>query len=205
MFEYGLESNTGAMQGAMSSCWRWWGNVRVGLYDWTLAAVSFDGTNEMHWINGVNMEQTDCAGPIASHPSPLTIGARPAGNSRDASTEEPAWSQFTGDVDEAMLFSAALSAREMSDIHNRNYRSGDDPLPVEGAADIDALKSHTGANRPGKTLVGLWPLDGDGDDLTDADGSATFGHDLGGNDLHLTATNAQYVSGIYGQAFRFNG
>jgi hypothetical protein len=41
--------------------------------------------------------------------------------------------------------------------------------------------------------------------LTDASTSATFGQDLGQNNLGLTATNAQYVTGIYGQAFRFAG
>ena len=203
-FEYGVESNTGAMQGAMSACWRWWGNVRLSLYDWTMTAVSFDGTDEIHMLNGVEVERTACAGAIESQASPLTIGARPAGNSRDASTSEPAWSQFTGDVDEAMLFSSALSSREISDVYRVSYRSGADPLPVEGEANVDTLKSHTGC-RGGKALVGLWPLDGDGDDLTDADASSTFGHNLAGNDLHLTATNAQYVSGIYGQAFRFDG
>ena len=47
--------------------------------------------------------------------------------------------------------------------------------------------------------------DGDGEDLTDASSSATFGQDLGANNLGLTATNAQYVTGVYGQAFRFDG
>eukprot|EP01052_Picozoa_sp_SAG31_P015614 SAG31_NODE_1008_length_10407_cov_2.369131_15_plen_54_part_00 len=32
-----------------------------------------------------------------------------------------------------------------------------------------------------------------------------FGQDLGENDLGLTATNAQFVTGVFGQAFRFDG
>ena len=43
-------------------------------------------------------------------------------------------------------------------------------------------------------LVGWWRFDGD---LTDASGS--------GNDMSLTAGTAAYATGIYGQAFSFNG
>ena len=201
----GVESNTGALQAAGSGCWRWFGNIRLSLYSWTMTAVSFDGTDELHWINGIQMESDACPGAIAVTNAPLSIGSRPAGNSQDAAgTGDPPWSQFQGDIDEVMLFSAALSTREVSDLFLLTYRAAT-PLPVHGVADLDALKTATGANGRGKTLIGFWPLDGDGDDLTDASTSATFGQDMGGNNLGLTATNAEYVTGVYGQAFRVGG
>ena len=209
------------MQGAKDTgCWRWWGNVKLGLYDWTQTAVSFDGTDEIHWINGIEMERDSCPGTIAPSYELLRIGARAdcsscshCGGASGAPdcladsfvSQAGSWSQFVGDIDEAMLFSEALTARQMSDIHQGAYRTGSDPLPTHGVADVDALKRSTGAGPSGKVLVGFWPLDGDGQDLTHPDQVTQFGQDMSGTESHLTAVNAQFVSGLFGEAFRFVG
>jgi hypothetical protein len=54
-FEYGVEANTGALQAAGAGCWRWWGHHRVALFDWTFAAVSFDGAKENHFVDGLQV------------------------------------------------------------------------------------------------------------------------------------------------------
>jgi hypothetical protein len=220
-FEYGLESNTGAMQGAKDTgCWRWWGNVKLGLYDWTQTAVSFDGTDEIHWVNGVEMERDACPGAIAASYESLRIGARAdcsscshcggASGAPDCVADSfvsaaGSFSQFIGDIDEAMLFSEALSARQMSDIHQAAYRVGADPLPTSGVVDVNALKQATGAGASGKVLIGFWPLDGDGNDLGHPEQVSQFGQDMSGTEAHLTAVNAQFVAGLFGQAFHFIG
>jgi hypothetical protein len=38
-YEFGLESDSGALQGALSACWRWWGTIRVPLHQWTNVSV----------------------------------------------------------------------------------------------------------------------------------------------------------------------
>ena len=220
-FEYGIESNTGAMQGAKDTgCWRWFGNVRLGLYDWTQTAVSFDGVDEVHWVNGIEMERDSCPGAISPSYEPLRIGARgdcSSCNQCGAASNAPAcleansappvasWSQFVGDIDETMLFSAALTSAEMSSIHQASYRTGADPLPTDGEANVDMLKRNTGATQSGKTLVGFWLLDGDvgAENLAGINGMSH--QDSSGSGLHMTATNAQFVTGLFGQAFRFTG
>jgi hypothetical protein len=57
-----------------------------------------------------------------------------------------------------MLFSSALSARDIGDLFQVSYRTGSTPLPVNGEADLDALRSAVSANGADKSLVGFWPL-----------------------------------------------
>ena len=35
VYEYGLQDNSGLLQGAFSPCWRWWGSVAVPIEEWT--------------------------------------------------------------------------------------------------------------------------------------------------------------------------
>ena len=205
-FEFGVEANSGALQGAKNEgCWRWWGNVRLSLWDWTQTAVAFDGSDEIHYVNGIMMESDPCVGPVTVNDNPLRIGAR--ANIVSAGGGDY-WSQFLGDIDEAMVFDSALTTREISGIYRATYRSGAVPLPVDSSEpSMDALRQGTGAtaNGGGKMLVGFWPLEGDGQDLTDSATVDNAGMDFGGNNLGLTPTNAQYTTGVYGQAFRFTG
>ena len=38
-YEFGLEDGTGALQGAFSPCWRWFGTTRVPAHEWTHVGV----------------------------------------------------------------------------------------------------------------------------------------------------------------------
>ena len=60
-FEMGVEADVGALQAAGGGCWRWWGNTRLNLYEWSMAAVSFDGSHQTHSIDAVEVENTECA------------------------------------------------------------------------------------------------------------------------------------------------
>jgi hypothetical protein len=76
-FEAGIESNIGALQAAGAGCWRWWGNHRVPLFEWTLASVAFDGQQQLHYIDGMRVESSDCVADTSARPeSVLRIGAR---------------------------------------------------------------------------------------------------------------------------------
>ena len=56
----GVEADVGALQAAGGGCWRWWGNTRLNLFEWSMAAVSFDGRHQTHSIDAMEVEQTDC-------------------------------------------------------------------------------------------------------------------------------------------------
>ena len=65
VYEYGLQDNSGVLQGAFSPCWRWWGSVSVPIEEWTHVGAGVDGTHERHFVNGDFVEETDYAGEMA--------------------------------------------------------------------------------------------------------------------------------------------
>ena len=78
----------------------------------------------------------------------------------------------------------ALSPAEVDALYKVEYRSGGGMTNVysAGAPDPNALPAG---------CVGFWPLDGSGADL------------MGGN--HASANGEDWVKGLFGLAFRFNG
>ena len=50
--------------------------MRLSLWDWTQTAVAFDGSDEIHYVNGIMMESDACEGPVTVNDNPLRIGAR---------------------------------------------------------------------------------------------------------------------------------
>ena len=53
----------GTFIGAFSRCWRWWGNGGVaGVGVWTHVIGGNDGTNEVHYLNGIPDGTASCAG-----------------------------------------------------------------------------------------------------------------------------------------------
>jgi hypothetical protein len=53
----------GTFIGAFSRCWRWWGNGGVaGVGVWTHVIGGNDGTNEVHYLNGIPDGTDSCAG-----------------------------------------------------------------------------------------------------------------------------------------------
>eukprot|EP01045_Picozoa_sp_COSAG04_P002248 COSAG04_NODE_80_length_28110_cov_13.522847_22_plen_209_part_00 len=78
-YEMGLRDETGALQGAFSPCWRWFGDVRVPNHEWTHVAMAYDGTSELHYVHGVHQETDPCGDPggsLTPTPDPLRLGAR---------------------------------------------------------------------------------------------------------------------------------
>ena len=59
-YEVGLEDGTGALQGAFSPCWRWFGTTRVPAHEWTHVAASYDGVSESHYVAGQLGETDPC-------------------------------------------------------------------------------------------------------------------------------------------------
>ena len=50
-YEFGLQDNVGALQGAFGpGCWRWWGSDVIPLDTWTQVMVGVDGTSEQHYL-----------------------------------------------------------------------------------------------------------------------------------------------------------
>lgn len=136
-YEMGLQDETGALQGAFSPCWRWFGETRIPIHEWTHVAMGFDGANELHYVHGVHQETDPCPGALTPSPDPLRLGARSNSVSfADASFAHA--SQFQGDVDEVMLFSRSLSEMEISNLQAANYRTGGGMTNVYAAGEPDA-------------------------------------------------------------------
>ena len=114
-----------------------------------------------------------------------------------------------------MLFSTAVSLVDMEHLYHGAYRPGTVDLDTSGAADYEALRRNTnsqsaGVASRGKLLVGFWPLDGDGMDTSElhmADSCSNYEADGAGNEVShcpgLDAFNAEFVVGLFGQAFHF--
>jgi hypothetical protein len=106
-YEFGVEDNSGQLQGAFGpGCWRWWGNAVIPVDEWTHVAVGVDGTSERHFVNGVFTEQDGCVGSLTRNDKDFKIGAR--GYREDV---------FKGAVDEAMLFDHLLSDGELRGLY----------------------------------------------------------------------------------------
>ena len=93
------------------------------LHEWSHVGVQYDGTNEKHYVNGMLAETGSCPGDPAARmvlnkvPDNLRIGARTTCFRVDDASGEcqpDANSQFRGDIDEVMLFSADSPANVRS-------------------------------------------------------------------------------------------
>lgn len=123
--------------------------------------------------------------------SALRIGARAGAAAQTAGV----WSQFQGDIDEAMIFNKKLSVKDLENIYHGGYRPGTTDLDTSGTTIDTSHLAQVG-------LLGFWPLEGDGSDV------GTVGTQSCQNRGHcadLTATNARFVVGLFGEAFQFDG
>jgi hypothetical protein len=102
----------------------------------------------------------ESAGSLTANTEDLRIGSR--GHTYAGSEAERGNighnSEFIGDMDEVMLFSAAVQVDDLGDIYRLKYygkktRPPSSYLIVPGAIDGSKLPSD---------LIGFWPLDGDG-------------------------------------------
>ena len=91
-----------------------------------------------------------------------------------------------------MLFSKALGLSEMEGIYHASYRPGTVDMPTSGKVDASKLP---------RSLVGFWPLDSDDNfnRATNFHGAGACVHHTG-SCAELTAVNAEFVTGLFGQA-----
>ena len=77
-YEFGLKDNTGALQGAFSRCWRWWGKVLIPIHEWSHVAIAYDGTSQVHMINSQIVESESCGngGKLTPSSADFRIGHR---------------------------------------------------------------------------------------------------------------------------------
>lgn len=105
-YEYGLEDLTGRLQGAANPpCWRWAGTPVIPLNVWTHTAVVFNGTHELHYVDGKLNETLTCNGDIGTNDHDLRIAARGG--------DGFIFSMFNGAIDEVRVFDRALSPSEI--------------------------------------------------------------------------------------------
>ena len=169
-YEFGLQDNTGALQGAFGpGCWRWWGTANIPAGSWTHVGAGVDGTNEKHFVNGVFVEQDGCGGSLTINNDDFKIGAR-GGDSGHSS-------QFRGSVDEAMVFGAMLSDIEVAAIY-AGFVAGD----AGAIAKADLPES----------LVGYWPLDASGIDVSGNGLSGTFVNAV--RHRHMSCPDARWLA-----------
>ena len=57
-YEYGLQADTGALHGAFSPCWRWYGTVRIPAHEWTHTAMEYDGAAQIAFVSGAKVPQS---------------------------------------------------------------------------------------------------------------------------------------------------
>ena len=127
-YEMGLQDETGALQGAFSPCWRWFGKTRIPMHEWTHVAMAFDGYHEIHYVAGVRQEIDPCGKgeALTKTNKPLRIGARGKVSfcSKGKLADNNGCSQFQGDVDEVMLFDRGLPSSQVEGLAQHTYRAG---------------------------------------------------------------------------------
>eukprot|EP01052_Picozoa_sp_SAG31_P045453 SAG31_NODE_8302_length_1477_cov_118.462990_1_plen_266_part_10 len=170
VWEYGVD-DSGTLQAAFSTCWRWWGSAVLPVAEWTHAAAGVDGSNEVHYVNGEQVESTNCPGVLTSNDADFKIGARGGDGGHS--------SYFHGFIDDAMLFSGALSDDDVLSIFIG--AGGDVACGVECRQATGIIES---AILP-SSLIGYWSLNGNP-------------YDASGNDLHGVAINGEYSQGLWG-------
>ncbi len=99
-----------------------------------------DGTDEIHYVNGVFDDKDGCAGDLTQNNYPFELGARARGtgmatsSDADASAVTDNGSRFYGEIDEAMVFNRGLTDPEAKgERRTRPY-----PLPTCGSAVLTA-------------------------------------------------------------------
>ena len=133
-YEVGITSGVGKLQAAFASaandgekknqvgCWRWWGNIVIPAHDWVHVAVAYDGKNEYHYVGGSKVEQMKCGngGKLVKNNNALRIGAR-MHNRKTIEEGGHGHAEWIGDIDEAMIFSKAITQAELDYVYNIDY------------------------------------------------------------------------------------
>ena len=161
-FQAGSLSDPTNPQSGTSGCWRWWGNVIIPVHEWTHVAISYDGNTEHHYVGAAQVEEQPCGtgGALLTNDEDLRIGSRghawgDAMHGHGGSGGlMSANSAFIGDIDEVMLYGAALNAEQIEYAHGLQYYGSKSRAPSSYVAitgDIDATHLPHG-------IIGFWPL-----------------------------------------------
>lgn len=128
-YEFGMLPSNGALKSAMSPCWRWWGETRLPLHEWTAIAVVYDGFNTLHYLSAGLAEQQVCDGggdlirnTATGRSSDFKIGGRDSAS---------AGATFVGDLDEVMLFDRPLSSSSIAGLNALVQRA---QVGIQGSA-----------------------------------------------------------------------
>lgn len=101
---YELAAGAGYIDYALHNAgsWTWYGGISYTPNQYYHVAVTYDGTTESLYLNGVSVFNRSQSGSIAQNTNELRIGARSG----------PA-SYFTGNIDVVQIYNRALSADEV--------------------------------------------------------------------------------------------
>ena len=91
----------------------------------THVALTYDGSQVIAYVNGLEVYSVTLTGPIATSPNPLYIGQMSAGD------------QFSGTIDEVRIYDRALTATEIQT--DMNSPVGSPPPPSTPSLSINSL------------------------------------------------------------------
>jgi hypothetical protein len=104
--------------------------VAVTRQTWIHIAGTYDGTTARLYVDGQPVASQATTGGIVADTTPLILGANGNGASDNNVTE-----RFPGKIDEIMLYRRALTAGEITQIHDGALFAAPRPAPDAGARD----------------------------------------------------------------------
>lgn len=136
---YEARVRNGYFQYAWQPHWNWDGGTSfpVAANTWTHAVVTYDGSSQKVYRNGVLVYSRAQSGNIGANNNKLLIGARGSG--------APS-SYFGGDIDEVYVYSSALGAGEVATLYNNT----------------NTAKNHNGTSRSCSQVVDHFEIVHDG-------------------------------------------
>ena len=130
----GLQYASGKLESYINNGNTLVGNAALPMNQWSMVALSYDGTNRRIYLNGV-LDATGTAPPITGDDTGSAIGSVVGPNAT-----------FSGRIDEVMIYNRALATSEILDLYNA----------VQGPASPPALL----LVRSGGNVIISWPSTG---------------------------------------------
>ncbi len=108
----------------------WWGNGRIASYpnEWIHVALTWDNGTAVQYVNGEEVDSGDISFIDTADDTPVTIGCVDSTNNET----------FVGTIDEARIYSHALSAQEIqiAMLPGAGPKSATSPNPNDGASNV---------------------------------------------------------------------
>ncbi len=171
-YEIAIGTN-GLFESAIQPNWAWHSSAStVPLNTWTLVTVTWDGTYENLYINGVLSGSYDLGGgSVISDTNCLYIGARGCPN--------PA-SFFPGSISNVQIYNTALSANQIATLYSKGI----------GGAPVFP-----------NNLVAWWPLNGNANDYSGNGNDGSINGNLKFTELNLPSPTLINQSGVTAASF----